>query len=171
MRVLGRKRWAAEMTMINKAFAAVIATLVLSGAVAAADTRAPQPGEARYEFHKVADGFLRLDTQSGEVALCTPRAVGWACLTAPEDRAALEDEIARLRKDNAALKQALLAHGLALPPGTMPEPKADDDNGKSQTIRLPDDGDFDRLMAFVGAMWHRLAEAIANAQNQLLHKS
>ncbi len=156
--------------MISKAVAAVIATLVLTGAASADDATTPQAGEARYEFHQVADGFLRLDTQTGEVTLCSRRAVGWACLVAPEDRVALENEIARLRKDNAALKQALLSRGLPLPPGMIPE-AGPDDNGNSLTLRLPDDADLNRLMAFVGKMWHRFVEAIVNAQSQVQHKS
>ena len=41
---------------------------------------------------------MRLDTQTGQVALCGRQTVGWACLAAPEDRTVLENEIARLRK-------------------------------------------------------------------------
>jgi len=157
--------------MINKTFAAAVASLVLSGAACAEDAPAPQLGAARYQFHKVGHGFLRLDTQSGDVVLCTRRTVGWACLAAPEDRTVLENEIARLRKDNAMLKQALLAHGLRLPPGMMPEQPSAGDNGKSLTLRLPDDADIDRLMAFIGQMWHRFVEAIAKAQNHGLNRS
>ena len=158
--------------MISKAFAAVIAVLVLSAAAFAGDPTTPDIGEARYSFHKVADGFLRLDTQTGEVALCSRHAVGWACLAAPEDRAVLENEIARLHKENAALKEDILSRGLPLPPGTMPEaPAPANDNGKNLTLRLPDNADLDRVMAFVGRIWHRLVEAIANAQNQVLHRS
>lgn len=156
--------------MINKAVAAVVAALILTGSVFAEDATAPQTGEARYRFHKVANGFLRLDTQTGEVALCGRRAVGWACLAAPEDRAVLENEIARLHKENAALKQEMLSRGLPLPPGTMPDPTAGD-NGKTLTLWLPNDADLDRVMTFVGEMWHRLVEAIADAQDRVLHKS
>ena len=67
-----------QFTMIRKASAvAVVAGLVLTASAAASDT--PQPlGKARYSFHKVTDGFLRLDTQTGEVALCGSQPVGWA---------------------------------------------------------------------------------------------
>ena len=164
--------------MISKAFAAVIAALVLTASAFAEDATAPETrtGEARYSFNKVDDGFLRLDTQTGEVALCSRQAVGWACLAAPEDRAVLENEIARLRKDNGALKQDLLAHDLPLPPGTPPEPlSGGNDNGsgggRNLTLRLPDHADFDRVVTLVGRLWHRLVEAIANAQNQVLHRS
>lgn len=155
--------------MIKKAAAAVIAVLVLCAA-ALADETGPKMGDPRYGFYKSGDGFLRLDTQTGEVALCSVQPVGWACLTAPEDRAVIESEIARLRKENAALKRDLLSRGLPLPPGASAEPPAAGD-GNELTLRLPDDADIHRVVALVGQIWHRLVEAIANAQNQIMHKS
>lgn len=156
--------------MIRKAFAAVFAGLIVTASALAEESATPPNDQARYSFHKVTDGFLRLDKETGEVALCSQQAVGWACVAAPEDRAILEDEIERLRKDNAALKEELLAHGLSLPPGTMQEPPAAG-GGKSVTLRLPDSADLDRVMVYVGQLWHRLVDAVANAQNQLLHRS
>ena len=84
---------------------------------AVADTAAPDSAGGRYMFETRPDGFIRLDTQTGEVAWCSQRAVGLACEAAPEDRAVLEDEIARLTAENAALKKEILARGLPLPPG------------------------------------------------------
>ncbi len=74
---------------------------------------------------------MRLDTQTGEVALCSQHAVGWACEAAPEDRAVLENEIARLRSENAALKKEILARGLPLPPGATPEPPVAANGGRT----------------------------------------
>ncbi len=153
--------------MIGQAFAIgiVVAAFV---APACADTTGDTPAQ-RYSFSKVADGFLRLDTQTGEVALCSRQTVGWACLAAPEDRAVLENEIARLRRENGALKNELVSRGLPLPPGIMPEPS--NDGGRDLTWRLPGNADVDRVVTFVGRMWHRLVEAIAHAQDQVLHRS
>lgn len=169
--------------MVRKAFAAVIATSVLAAFVLAASVLAPSAvadesttpnDEARFSFYKVTDGFLRLDRETGEVALCSQQATGWECQAAAEDRAALESEIARLRRDNAALKADLLARGLSLPPGTTEEPPpagGGKSNGHSVTIRLPDSSDFDRVMLLFGRLWHRFVEVIASAQNKVLHRS
>jgi predicted PhzF superfamily epimerase YddE/YHI9 len=119
-------------------------------------------------LNKVPDGFVRLDTQTGEVALCSQRAVGWACQAAPEDRAAFESEIARLRSENATLKQAMLSHGLALPSGVAPEPS--DAGSNDITIRLPDNADIDRAVAYVGRVWRRFVEVVVRAQKQMLNK-
>ncbi len=99
--------------MTNTAFVTVIAGFCLI-ATALADDATPDNGGGRYTFSKVAEGFLRLDAQTGEVSVCSQRTVGWACQAVPEDRAVLENEIARLRKENAALKKDLLAHGLSI---------------------------------------------------------
>jgi len=81
-----------------------------------------------------------------------------------------ESEIARLQKENAALKQALLSHDLPLPAGAPAAPPPADDD-KHLTLRLPTTEDIDRMVSFVGHVWQRLVEAITNAQNQVLHKS
>ena len=85
--------------------------------------RAQEPSldlaDKRFTYHQVDDGYLRLDLRTGEVATCRQRGAGWTCMLAPEERAALESEIARLQRDNALLKNALLERGLPLPaPGT-----------------------------------------------------
>ncbi len=69
----------------------------------------------RFAYHKIDDGYLRLDLRSGEVATCRSHPGGWTCTLAAEERTALESEIARLQRDNAVLKNALLEHGLPLP--------------------------------------------------------
>jgi len=135
---------------------------------ALADDAPPATDSGRYTFSKVADGFLRLDGQTGEVALCSHRTVGWACVAAPEDRTVFESEIARLRSENALLKRELLSRGLALPPAAMPEPPT---AGGSVTLRLPSNDEIDRAFAFVGRVWQRFVDAIVRAQNQVFNKS
>jgi hypothetical protein len=131
------------------------------------DEATPETEGGRYSFSKVADGFVRLDMQSGEVSLCSRRAVGWTCQAVPEDRAVLENEITRLRRENAALKKEILSRGLPLPAGTLPEPPVVRDGD-----RAPQWGnDIDRLMTYVGRAWQRLVEAIARAERQILKKS
>jgi hypothetical protein len=161
-----------ETIMIAKGIALAIAALCLM-VPALADDAAPDSQGGRYIFNKQADGFVRLDSQTGEVALCSQKTVGWACEAASEDRALLENEIARLRSENATLKKALLARGLPLPPGVMPEPLAQNgapQNGES-SLHLPSDADIDRMVAFVGHAWHRFVEAVERAQKQVVNRS
>lgn len=136
---------------------------------ARANDAAPDDAGGRYTFSKQADGVLRLDTQTGEVSLCSQRTVGWACQTAPDDRAVLESEIARLRRENAVLKKDILARGLPLPAGATSEPPA-----VSEEQHLPglnDNADIDRVLTFARRAWRRFIEIIARAEKQIIDKS
>jgi hypothetical protein len=150
-------------TAMALAAAAVVFIAAAIGA-ALADEAAPDTEGGRYVFSKQANGFLRLDTQSGAVALCSEQPVGWACQAAPDDRAVFEREIARLQNENAALKRALLAHGLSLPAGVAPDAGA---ASNDVTLHLPSDADIDRAIAFVGHVWQRFIDAIGRAQKQV----
>jgi len=154
--------------MIQPGIAAAFAAVLVAAPIAA-DDATPDTTGGRYVFSKQADGFLRLDTQSGAVALCSQQPVGWACEAAPEDRTVLENEIARLQSENAALKQELLSRGLALPPGMTPQPPAALNGGS--TVRLPSDADVDRVIAFFSRVWQRFVEAISRAQREVFNKS
>jgi hypothetical protein len=156
-----------KRSTINQALVATALCVALA-APAFAEGEMPDSEHGRYSFSKVAEGFLRLDTQTGQVSVCSQRAVGWACQAAPEDRAAFESEIARLRGENAALKQSLLAHGLPLPSGATAEQGA---RNNEITIRLPDNDDLDRARAYIEDVWRRFVDAVAKAQRQLLNKS
>ncbi len=156
------KQISISMTM---AIALAAAALI---APARADAPAPDSEGGRYVFSKQADGFLRLDTQSGAVALCSQQPVGWACQTAPEDRAVFENEIARLQSENAALKKVLLAHNLSLPPGVTPDSSGAQNDAM---LRLPSDADIDRAIAFVGQVLQRFMDTLARVQKQVFNKS
>ena len=69
----------------------------------------------RYSFNPVADGVLRLDTRSGQVSHCSRSDGGWVCKVVPDERSALETEIARLQSENATTEKELLGRGLPLP--------------------------------------------------------
>jgi hypothetical protein len=154
--------------MIDKTFAIAIVGFCLI-VPAFADGATPDSEGGRYVFNKATDGVVRLDTQTGAVSVCSQRTVGWACQAAPDDRAVLENEIARLRLENAALKKDILPRGLPLPAGAAPEPPLA--QNKEPTVRLPSDADLDHMMAFAGRVWHRFVEAIARAQKQILNMS
>jgi hypothetical protein len=77
----------------------------------------PEFGDPRFVFHRVDNTYLRLDMRTGAVASCSQHAAGWACVLAPEERAAFDGEVARLQRENALLKNALLEHGVPLPDG------------------------------------------------------
>jgi len=154
------------------ALALIVPAIAPAITPALADDATPDSAGGRYIFNKTADGVVRLDTQSGQVSLCSQRTVGWACATAPEDRAVLENEIGRLRSENAALKKAIISRGLPLPPGASPLPLPEPPVAQnSVTVPLPSDADINRMAAFANQVWHRFKEMVERAQQQILNKS
>jgi hypothetical protein len=132
-----------------------------------AQTPSAAPDDAQYSYHRVDDGFLRLDLRGGGVSLCHHHAFGWSCEVLPDDRGAFEREIARLRSENAALKKSLLDHGLPLPGGT----DSREAGGKETIMKSPSGGDVEGVKALVGRVWRQLVEMIMNFQKDVMKKT
>ena len=128
----------------------------------------PQSDDSRYTFNRVDEGYLRLDGRTGQVSICARRPAGWACQAVPDERAALEAEIARLQAENAAVKKELIARNLPLPGTVKPEaPAASPDEPR---LQLPNDADLNKVMNFVEKVWRRLLEMMATVHKDLLKK-
>jgi hypothetical protein len=155
--------------------------------------RAQEPSldlaDKRFTYHHIDDGYLRLDLRTGEVATCRQRGAGWTCTLAPEERAALEGEIARLQRDNALLKSALLERGLPLPtPQTdVPAPvasapsQADPPTASAPprppapiptepNLRQRDNTEVDRVMDVMERLWRRLVDLVTTIQRDIQRK-
>ena len=102
---------------------AIILTIAFAALAPAAQAQPmPDSENGRYSFSTVADGMLRLDTRTGAVSICARKDASWACTSVPDERQALENEIARLQRENGTLKKDLLARGLPLPGGVASAP-------------------------------------------------
>lgn len=131
---------------------------------ASAQTGAPDTENGRYSFSRVDDGHLRLDQRTGQVSICTRRDIGWSCHPVPDERAALEEEIARLQRDNATLKKEMLARGIKPPSGsTAPAPSPTD----KPALKLPSDAELDRAMAAMERIWKRLVDMVQRWQREM----
>ena len=120
---------------------------------------APDSENGRYSFSPVNDGLLRLDTRTGQVSLCAKKDAGWACNTVPDERQALENEIARLQRENGALKKDMLARGLPLPGGIASTPSAQQRELQLK-VPLPSDAEIDRVMSAFEKMWRRIIDMV-----------
>jgi hypothetical protein len=147
---------------------ALALTLSLAGSpVALAQTATPDSEDGRYSFNPVADGVLRLDTRTGQVSHCSRSDAGWACKVVPDERSALETEIARLQGENATLKKELLGRGLSLP-GV---PGASGAKPGEPELKLPSDAEVDKVISFPEKVWRRLVEMGRNVQRDVERKN
>jgi hypothetical protein len=161
--------WREETIMMRTGLLVLLlAACALAAPAARAQNMQPENEDARFTFHRADEGYLRLDGRSGQVSVCNRRPAGWLCQAVPDERVALEGEIARLQADNAALKKELVAHDLPLPGGIKPEPAAKPDEPR---LQLPNDAEFNQVMGFIEKVWRRLAEMITNVQRDLMKKS
>jgi hypothetical protein len=135
------------------------------------DAPPPGPNSNRYTFHRIRDGFVRLDSQTGQMAQCGWNAAGWSCKAVPDERTALESEIARLQTANAALKKSLLSRGIDLPDGVRaesPAAKAPDPNSGSKGSA---EGQLDRVMSYMEKVWRLLVEMMTDLKRDIQRKS
>ena len=95
-------------------------------------------------------GFVRLDTQTGQMALCRQRDQQWACQDMPAPGPAVGEELTRLRAENQALKSEI--HKLE-------EMMMGDDKRASgrraerpggEGFKLPSEQDVDQAMDYLG---------------------
>ena len=141
---------------------------------APAQPAAPDSENGRYSFNTTPDGLLRLDSRTGQVSICGKREVGWFCQPAPDERAALETEIARLQAENGALKKEFVIRGIPLPGGAKPGAAASGGAvATAPAFKLPTDADIDHAASFVEKVWRRFIDMVQSLQDkaQSLHKS
>jgi hypothetical protein len=141
-----------------------------------AQTPPPATEGGRYTFHRMGEAFVRLDSATGQVAECRSSATGWSCQAAPDERLALESEIARLQRENASLKKSMLARGLDLPGGTTaatrPVPPATIPAPSDSAPRgAPSEAEIDRAITYMKNVWKKLVDMMIDLQRDIQRKS
>lgn len=63
----------------------------------------------RYRLEKTEQGYVRMDTRTGEMSVCEERGGQLVCRVAADERSALQDEIDRLNGAVTALEQRVTA--------------------------------------------------------------
>jgi hypothetical protein len=125
----------------------LVCSLMLIGAVGPAVAEPSEPAAAgRFAMTPSGEGFLRLDTQTGAVSLCTIINAVPQCRSGPDERAALEAEIQRLASENTLLKQKIEAARSAQDPAT----------------KLPDNATIDRAFDIAERFMRRMMQLFKN---------
>ena len=139
------------------------------------DAPPPVADDGRYTFHRRGEGFVRLDSRTGQVAQCGWSTTTWSCKLVPDERTALESEIGRLQRDNAELKKSLLTQGLELPSGMVaeapPVPPANVPDPSAKEPKGPTEAELDRAFTFMKNVWRRLVDMMVDLQRDVQRKS
>jgi hypothetical protein len=128
------------------------AALALSLGAAAA-----QDGNGRYAMSPTPDGYLKLDSRTGSVTHCQREGAAFRCTLVPDERNALQEEIDRLSRENADLKNRLAAAG-----GSAPPPSADAPPPSSST---PSDQDIDRALTLMERFLRRFKDIMREPED------
>jgi hypothetical protein len=85
-------------------FLAALVAMIVAAPVAGAQERRLDTPDPRYGMTEIEDGYLRLDRETGEVSHCRRSGADWSCTVTPDERRALEQELAALREERQALR-------------------------------------------------------------------
>lgn len=124
----------------------------------------------RYTMYKAEDGFIRLDTQTGEVSLCQKTDAAWNCAPMGDAEQKLKTRIAELRDRNAALEAEIrtLKSALASRDGVQPEDRYSDrpdtdagpPPGSRQQFRLPTEKEVDKALDYFERMLRKFQDRL-----------
>ena len=141
--------------MIALRMYAAIAIAVVVISPASADPLAE--GKGRYTMTPVEGGFMRLDTESGAVAMCARKGDAWACEPV-NDRTVSSDGQSKLETENRALKERIksLEDSIAAvkPPSDGGYP-VEPPGGVS---KLPTEEDVDKALDYVERMFKKFRD-------------
>ena len=99
----------------------------------------------RYTLEKTADGYVRMDRQTGEMSICEERAGQLVCRLAADERAAFQDEIDRCRTALDRLEKRVAELEAA---GVHPE------------TLLPTEEEFDKSLGYMEKFFRRFMDIV-----------
>jgi len=106
----------------------------------------------RYRLEKSANGYVRMDTQTGAMSLCEERSGQLVCKMAADERAAFQDEIDRLQ---GSVK-------------TLDERVAKLENSLSARLesKLPSEEDFNKTMGYMERFFRTFKDIVKDMDKE-----
>jgi hypothetical protein len=98
-------------------------------------------------------GFVRLDAETGQMALCQRHGGDWSCRELAEPDRGLASEIERLRDENKRLKGEIRQMEDIL----LSDKRVGQD-GKAQEFKLPTEQDLDQALSYAQRMLRKFRE-------------
>lgn len=148
------------MTTTNRIRMAAPALLALAMTLPAAAQVREVPG--RYTMQPVEGGFLRLDTQTGAVAMCRPGAGGSVSCQPSQADQGIPSDVARLRAENLELKAEVkrLEEIAGLSGRGGPQLNAQ----PPEKLHLPTEQDVDQALDYVERMYKKFRDRLRNLE-------
>jgi hypothetical protein len=139
-----------------------LAVLGLATAALAAEQR-----QGRYTLSPADGGFIRLDTTTGSMSLCSRKDGNWACEAMADAGASLRQELDRLTAENEELKaeikrlEELVGLGDDGKPGSNRGIEPPGGN-----LRLPTEEDVDRALNYIDRMFQKFKDKLKEFDRQ-----
>lgn len=116
--------------------------------------------KGRFAMSPVEGGFLRLDKETGAVALCARKAEAWVC-NAIEDHAAVQNEtLAKLELENQALKSRVKNLEESLETGKPPAAPETTPGPPGGKMQLPSEEEVDKALDYVERMFKKFKDRL-----------
>jgi hypothetical protein len=155
------------MRNIGLSFAAAA---VIAASVVGAAAQVPGERSGRYTISPAdGGGFVRLDTETGQMSSCQRREGEWTCREMAEPGRGLDQEVERLRAENQRLKGELRQmedillgdkrDGSGRSTGRHAEaPRSGREGTGGMELRLPTEQDLDNAMTYMQRMLRKFRE-------------
>lgn len=107
--------------------------------------------DARYQMEKTADGYVRLDKQTGDMSICKEQAGQMICRAAADDRASLADEIGRIDGRLASIEDKLAKM---------------EKSGLSSGNEMPTEEEFEKTMGYMEKFFRRFMDVVKDLNEE-----
>lgn len=120
-----------------------------------AATGASQERQGRYVMNPTENGFVRLDTETGAMSVCTERNGRWVCELMEDEAKALQEEISRLRAEVKRLEEQA---ALAEPAPSTKQPE--------RRLELPTEEEVDKALDYFENIFRKFRERIEKFEHE-----
>ena len=116
----------------------------------------------RYRLEKTPNGYVRMDTATGEMSVCQEKWGELVCKMAADERTAVQDEIERLQSDMKALEDRLATVK------ALEERVKTLENSLTAKIEnsLPTEEDFNKTMSYMERFFRNFMDIVKDFESE-----